>query len=369
MLLYTPPTDTEQLVFLKNIQRLLNEGSFVASYKFALLHALADLAILKGNDTGEPLRLSITDIAEQIVLLYWQQAKPFNDRKAAFILMQNAGPRQAAIVNYLTEAHKESGGSLFQYRKDRRAWSGLVRSVASVVKTMPLWKLQTVGGEQLSFLYERPDDQRGTIELNPGVAYCFRAFYPMLCNLFRSAWIDYVRRFNIESLGQITDLREFMFGGERLPLAHSVVMYQEIQDNRCLYCQGKLADIPEVDHFIPWSRCRSDLAHNLVLAHKGCNAAKSDFLACEDHLQAWTKRNRALVGAASGQFDRVALPHDLNVSERIAQWAYSQTEQTHGQVWVIRKNFKPLGAVWRDLLFDLQEAITLLKHEDATRRK
>jgi hypothetical protein len=51
MILFTPPTETEQLQFLKNIQRLLNEGSFVASYKFALLHALADLAIVKGDDT------------------------------------------------------------------------------------------------------------------------------------------------------------------------------------------------------------------------------------------------------------------------------------------------------------------------------
>jgi hypothetical protein len=46
MLLYTPPTDAEQQVFLKNIQRLLNEGSFVASYKFAFLHALIDLAFI-----------------------------------------------------------------------------------------------------------------------------------------------------------------------------------------------------------------------------------------------------------------------------------------------------------------------------------
>ena len=44
------PSDREQLQFLKNIQRLLDEGSFVASYKFALLHALADLALLKGDD-------------------------------------------------------------------------------------------------------------------------------------------------------------------------------------------------------------------------------------------------------------------------------------------------------------------------------
>ena len=89
MLLYTPPTDAQQLVFLKNIQRLLNEGSFVASYKFALLHALADLAIVKGDDSGRPLPLEISDIAEKFIELYWQQARPFNARQAGFILKQN----------------------------------------------------------------------------------------------------------------------------------------------------------------------------------------------------------------------------------------------------------------------------------------
>ena len=47
----------EQVQFLRNVQRLLAEGLFVASYKFALVHALADLAVLKGDDSGAPLEL------------------------------------------------------------------------------------------------------------------------------------------------------------------------------------------------------------------------------------------------------------------------------------------------------------------------
>ena len=41
-----------QVYFLKQLQRVLSEGSFVASYKFALLHALADLAVTHGDDSG-----------------------------------------------------------------------------------------------------------------------------------------------------------------------------------------------------------------------------------------------------------------------------------------------------------------------------
>src|SRR5262249_56371460 len=57
------PTPEEQVQFLRNMQRLLAEGLFVASYKFALIHALADLAVLKGEDTGAPLDIETKDIA------------------------------------------------------------------------------------------------------------------------------------------------------------------------------------------------------------------------------------------------------------------------------------------------------------------
>lgn len=53
------------------------EGQFVASYKFALLHALADLAVIKGDDSGAPLVLATKDIAEKFIELYWQQCRPF----------------------------------------------------------------------------------------------------------------------------------------------------------------------------------------------------------------------------------------------------------------------------------------------------
>jgi hypothetical protein len=43
---WAAPTPEEQVQFLRNVQRLLAEGLFTASYKFALVHALADLAVL-----------------------------------------------------------------------------------------------------------------------------------------------------------------------------------------------------------------------------------------------------------------------------------------------------------------------------------
>ena len=59
-----PPTSDEQIQFMVNIQRLLDEGLFTASYKFALLLALADLSIEHGDDSGAPLELATEAIAE-----------------------------------------------------------------------------------------------------------------------------------------------------------------------------------------------------------------------------------------------------------------------------------------------------------------
>jgi len=59
------PTSDEQIRFMVNIQRLLNEGLFVASYKFALLLAIAVLSIERGDDSGAPLELTIDAIAEK----------------------------------------------------------------------------------------------------------------------------------------------------------------------------------------------------------------------------------------------------------------------------------------------------------------
>jgi len=59
--------------FLRKLRRLLDQGGFVASYKFALLHAIADLCVTRGDDTGVPLRLPLDELAKEYIRLYWRQ--------------------------------------------------------------------------------------------------------------------------------------------------------------------------------------------------------------------------------------------------------------------------------------------------------
>jgi len=46
-----------QLAFLNKIQRLFAEGDFTASYKYALLIAIADIAVESGRDDDQPLAI------------------------------------------------------------------------------------------------------------------------------------------------------------------------------------------------------------------------------------------------------------------------------------------------------------------------
>ena len=98
------------------------------------------------------------------------------------------------------------------------------------------------------------------------------------------------------------------------------------------------------------SRYPSDLGHNFVLAHASCNARKSDYLASEEHLEAWQDRKTTHAEELHDRFTSTALPHDSQTSVGIARWAYSQTEQAGGQVWVEGQVLKHLEPGWQRFL-------------------
>ncbi len=105
------PTAEEQVTFLGKVERLLSEGQFVATYKFALLLAIANLAVKLGRDDGSELDLPIRAIAQEFIELYWRQAAPYGNSVADGvynILQQNTG-RQAAIISIVASLRQAHG--------------------------------------------------------------------------------------------------------------------------------------------------------------------------------------------------------------------------------------------------------------------
>jgi 5-methylcytosine-specific restriction endonuclease McrA len=342
------PSAAAQIRFLQDLQRLLDEGSFTATYKFALLHAIADLCVTHGDDSGDPLTLPTADLARRFVQLYWPQAAPFPAAGQAQVLAQNTS-NQAAVVNWVREMQPSYGGSLAQ-AQETDDWRRLVRRVDGKIREMPLWKLQTVGNERVEFLYEnREEENPREITLKPGVAYCFRAFHPLITEMVEGAWVQFVRRQNGATLGRTTDLHSFLFGAGRASLARFRPLLEDIQQGRCFYCGTRLRKTAAVDHFIPWRRYPVDLGHNFVLAHSRCNGQKADRLAATEHLRRWRDRNLDVTYDLAERFHDAGVPHDLGASTRIARWAYEQVAKVGGHVWVRADQLVPLPPDWMDV--------------------
>jgi len=179
----------------------------------------------------------------------------------------------------------------------------LLGSVTATVATMPLWKLQTIGGEVRDILYENVGTGR-EFALRPGMAYCFRKFHGFTHRMAQDSWARFVRglRQNHQILDETADLANFMFGADRASLAPYRNLLADLQGRRCFYCDSSKG-VDQVDRFIPWSWYSIDLGHNFVLACERCNGAKSDMLAAPEHLDRWLCRNGTSGGVLREYFE------------------------------------------------------------------
>jgi len=338
-----------QIEFLTNLQRLLSEGAFVATYKYALLLSLADVCVEMGHDNDAHLEVPTRLIAAKFIQYYWRQSAPYHAAAAqvsnAPVLRQNTGG-QAGIIRVIVQARDRFEGSLTDAQGSRAEWNHLVSAVDRYVREMPLWKLQTVGPERLDFLYANSGIGR-TITLKPGVAFCFRKHHALVTDMVRGAWARYVRRFNPDVLGAGSDLHEFLFGSERADLSVVVPILNDFQKGSCFYCRGRLkGEAGQVDHFIPWSRYPVDLGHNFVLTHGACNGRKSDRLASEEHLAEWANFHERHSEVLAREFDRKGVIADFAASVRIVTWAYAQTFEAGGLTWLRGDDLRPLAPEW-----------------------
>jgi 5-methylcytosine-specific restriction endonuclease McrA len=340
------PSPEEQLAFLSKLQRLFNEGDFTATYKYALLIALADLAV----ELGEVDRLRIThrQLAAKFVELYWQQCAPYsNGGSTPGLLSQNNGA-QASVIGAILEFRTRNPAATVVAARSFDGYSALVQAVAATVAAQPVNYLQNLGGQLDPFLYER---DRGCVVLKTGVTHCLRRFQPLVQQLARSHWVGHIKRnkLNQSILGGTDDLESFLFEIPRQALIVIGAKLKQLTNSRCFYCGGQVHDA-DVDHFIPFSMYPRDLMHNFVLAHPACNRSKSDTLAAKPHLERWlgyiTRNTDALqeIAHAAG---RMA---DQGSSLAVARWSYSNAASGGAMAWVSARRYVPVDQEYARVL-------------------
>ena len=348
-----PPSPEAQLTFLSKLQRLFAEGDFTATYKYALLVALADLAVELGADDGAELLVSTRQIGERFIGLYWNHATPYGTGVVGAqpgVLVQNLGA-QAAVVSAIVAFRHTVPASSPQSASKHVLYGELLSEVTRTVAAQPLNYLQNFGGTTDEFLYERLG--MGQVRIKPGVSYCLRRFQPLVQQLARTHWLDHIKsnHRNQFVLGHTDDLREFLFGLSRQSLLLLGQELRKLDGGGCFYCGLPLREA-DVDHFVPFSLYPRDLAHNFVLAHPACNRSKSDMLAAKRHLERWLERLTRDSDALQELGARAGVVVDESVCRRVAAWGYSSAKASGGHAWVERRSVEPVDGKYMDLFSD-----------------
>ena len=363
-----PVSAERQLTFLRKISRILDEGKFTSTYKFALLLSLTNISVLRGDDSDAKLTVQLDDVAKEFVKLYLGMAQPYRGRQTDILLQNRQASKPAKVITLLAPYAHTGYARHSRHRVHALAAASVMAKTRATIAKDVLYRLQTVGPSADAdavrsdrFLYEHPPDAAGCaaltkITLKPGVAACMRSLRTVIAAMVQARWTQWVREHN-PRLGPDRNLEGFLFGSDRIPLREYAVWLYELQGARCFYTHTKLAspNAGAVDHFLPRARYVLDEPVNLVLASTKANREKSDHVASEAYLNLWADRNTHLQltdlpKSFGARFATRALPATWQGARSVAAWMYEAAERDGVQAWNGGKQFAPVGRDWRGIL-------------------
>lgn len=326
-----------QIEFIRYLQRLMQEGDFSSTYKFAFLHALADICIETPCPNHASLKISLDDIVDKFLMLYWRHARPFGISDNDNTLRQNTGS-QSKIITDIQNLQRDGFVNIARAKYSDQ-WQRIHKNTLRTLKEGPLWRLQILSKTADCYLYPHIKG-RNYIELNPGIADCFREFHDLVTQFARQGWLEKVTKIqqNQSIIGAAGELSEFLFGKSRNSLQPALPVLKDIQKNRCFYCNKPLGNSAEVDHFIPYSKYHNDLGHNFVLAHRACNQNKRDYLAAPQHRDNWIEQNLVIHEHTIHNELSPYFSCDAKRSAHVTTWAYDIAVTNNNKFWMANKD-------------------------------
>lgn len=330
----------QQLDFIAYIQRMLVEGDFSATYKFALLHAIADVCVEQPLlSVQSELVIELPTLADKLITLYWHHAMPFSSEHTgeSALLKQNTGA-QSKVISVLFECQQNNIRN-FRQLKQSPFYKSTFNAAMATLKTGPLWRLQILAKQEECFLYPHTNSTQ-FITLKAGIASCFRRFYDLVVYLAKNAWLQKIQsiKHNQALIGPQSQLQEFLFGVDRNALTKAKPVLVELQSNTCFYCQKPMKNDVEVDHFIPFARYANDLGHNFVAAHRTCNNNKRDFLAAQQHRERWQNQNLVVNSQIISNELSAYFHCDADKSLAVSNWAYQVAQANSAKLWIANKD-------------------------------
>jgi 5-methylcytosine-specific restriction endonuclease McrA len=350
--------------FLERIQRLLVEGDCSATYKFAVLIGLAELAVESWTPaSGYRDTFTTRELARHVLALYWGQVRKM--ARTSEPLRQNAG-NQARIVTDLADLAEDIGRVPVETleRIHPEDYEKQLRRIEWKLVEMPLPRLQRLDSASDEFLYtiswtvddvvprggrvKRDFDayQRGrastfdnVIRMKPHVVPNLARFHGLVRQLVEARWVLEVRKLNRDVFHD-EDLQEHLFGHRRIDLGRVAQPLREMQSGRCFYCSERVGNV-HVDHFLPWALYANDRLENLVAAHAACNGSKSDHLPSIPHVERWLARfdgphvRPALLSTAAS----LQWPTDAGATLAVARHLYAR-HPAEARLWHAANDFR-----------------------------
>ena len=298
-------TDTAE-VFAERLLQVIDEGRRTATYKLALLTALIDACATQADEAGRaPQTVHTRDVARHVLRIYLPQARPYlGSGGDPFQLRQITMKQSTALgavlrLHLVAEQHRLRGTADIE-RALPVEYERCLDEVERTFARYPLRLLQVVGNLNRPFLYDIDwgesvslaalhVDGGGLIRFRSGAADHLLRLAPLLRPLIELHWARMVARINRIAI-EDERLREHLFGAERAVFPKALRSgLADLQDGACFYCNDRLTNRTQVDHFIPWARWPNDATENLVLAD-ACNSYKSDYLPALVHVDRWARR-------------------------------------------------------------------------------
>ena len=146
----------DPITLAEKVFAILSNGSFSATYKYALLLALIDLCIEKVAIAQLPrdaVTITTHEIAERVVDLYWPQCVPW--KNAEVLRQYNSRDKNAAIVSVVADFRKAVGFGISAVNEARRVepmlYRKLLKDVERTLIKDPIPRLQYLVGRRSGF--------------------------------------------------------------------------------------------------------------------------------------------------------------------------------------------------------------------------
>lgn len=144
----------------------------------------------------------------------------------------------------------------------------------------------------------------------------------------------------------VNDVRSFYLarGTDRTDLTHLRPVLDGYQNGVCFYCGEPFGTARvDVDHVVPRQVLLHDDVWNLVLAHHGCNQAKSDFLPGLTYLQKLVERNEHFIASNHPIKDKLIQQLGSTPDQRraAARRAYADAEAVIRHTWEGMRGYRP----------------------------